>query len=408
MSHELKIAEKAANHIFGVTSGIPLYYALRAAVTLNIAEILQNQPLTVKELAEKTATNPEALFRLLRFLANEGFFTQENDVFSQNEVSHYLRDDVPFSLKSFVMLDHCDEWLTKTFNELDYTIKTGKPAFEQVYNMDIWQYHTQVKPELGATFSISMTAISNAYNESIVAGYNFSSSKMVMDVGGAYGSLLTVILRANPHLNGILFDIPEVIEQVEAGHKLLRELSNALKNIKNVIVQHISKQVEEAIEIIAPISTETKNILLQLQAAIEQGEFGKAQDLSSQTTVGIFSPQLRLEKGSFFEKIPSGADVFCLRYILHDWDDEKCIKILSNCRIAAPQAKILVIERVILTTYNARHTLAMDLWVMAFLNGAKERTEQEYAVLFEQSGYQLNQVIPVTHTPFSILEGTPK
>ena len=93
-----------------------------------------------------------------------------------------------------------------------------------------------------------------------------------------------------------------------------------------------------------------------------------------------------------------------MRYILHDWNDESCIKILKNCRANSPNAKILIVERVLQPKHNPQSTLSMDLWMLMLFDNAKERTEEEYRGLLEAAGFQLNQIIP-TDSPFSIVEG---
>jgi len=108
--------------------------------------------------------------------------------------------------------------------------------------------------------------------------------------------------------------------------------------------------------------------------------------------------------GDFFESIPAGADAYLMKLVLHDWDDEKCVQILTNCsRAMKPGSKLLVIDAVISPGNTPHPGKFLDI-NMLVMTGGKERTEKEFAVLFAKAGLHLNRVIP-THSPmFSIVE----
>ena len=111
----------------------------------------------------------------------------------------------------------------------------------------------------------------------------------------------------------------------------------------------------------------------------------------------------QLVSGSFFEKVPPGADTYFLRHIIHDWDDEKCLTILRCChQVMPPQGKLLVIESVIPPGNEPFGGKFLDL-VMLLIPGGKERTEGEYRTLFQRGGLELTRVVP-TGTEVSILE----
>ncbi|QUH06280.1 SAM-dependent methyltransferase [Saccharopolyspora erythraea] len=109
--------------------------------------------------------------------------------------------------------------------------------------------------------------------------------------------------------------------------------------------------------------------------------------------------------GDFFESVPSGADGYVLKRILHDWDDEACVRILSHCRQAmSSQGRVLVIDAVIPPGNEPHPGKPLDILLMTSLHG-KERTESEFRKVFEAAGLTLTRVIP-TGTPLSIVEGT--
>jgi hypothetical protein len=111
-------------------------------------------------------------------------------------------------------------------------------------------------------------------------------------------------------------------------------------------------------------------------------------------------------EGSFFAAIPAGADAYLLRHIIHDWTDEQSIQILSNCRKVIPaHGRILLVEFSVPAANQASLGKDVDMMMLAF-PGGMERTEAEYAALFEQSGFRLATVTP-TKSAVSVVEGRP-
>lgn len=112
--------------------------------------------------------------------------------------------------------------------------------------------------------------------------------------------------------------------------------------------------------------------------------------------------------GSFFEKVPEGADAYLMRHIIHDWDDAESIAILKNCRRAMgtnPQARLLILETVIPPGNTPMFGKLLDL-NMLVIPGGLERTEAEYRELFAASGFRLNRIVP-TSTEVSVIEALP-
>ena len=109
--------------------------------------------------------------------------------------------------------------------------------------------------------------------------------------------------------------------------------------------------------------------------------------------------------GDFFEAVPA-ADLYLLRYILHDWDDAACIRILQNCRRAMlPGGRVAVIEQVLGDIGQPGPAPLMDLNMMVMLGG-RERSETEYGQLFAAAGLRLATTIE-TNTPMAtVIEAT--
>jgi hypothetical protein len=111
--------------------------------------------------------------------------------------------------------------------------------------------------------------------------------------------------------------------------------------------------------------------------------------------------------GDFFVSLPSGGDAYLLRWIIHDWDDEHALTILRNCRSAMNStARLLLVEAIIPHDDQPHPGKAIDFDMLVALGG-KERTEEEYAALFDKCGFRLSRIIP-TASPMSLIEGMPK
>lgn len=117
--------------------------------------------------------------------------------------------------------------------------------------------------------------------------------------------------------------------------------------------------------------------------------------------------RLRLEAGSFFESVPSGADLYVLKHIIHDWPDHAAIAILRNVRDAAgPTGTVVLIELVIPDHDREFVGKWADLEMLLCADG-RERTAAQYAALCERAGLQMTRVIP-TASPYSLIEAKPR
>jgi SAM-dependent methyltransferase len=106
--------------------------------------------------------------------------------------------------------------------------------------------------------------------------------------------------------------------------------------------------------------------------------------------------------GDFSAEVPGGFDAYVLKHIIHDWNDEAAVRILSNCRRAlARHGKVLLIEIVLAPSREAAFGTLLDLEML--LIGGAERTAEQYETLFSLAGLQLSRVIR-TDAPVSILE----
>ena len=110
--------------------------------------------------------------------------------------------------------------------------------------------------------------------------------------------------------------------------------------------------------------------------------------------------------GNFFESVPAGGDAYIMKWIIHDWDDERSIRILKNCRQhMSPDSRLIIVDSVVPENDEPDFSKFFDL-NMLVMTGGKERTESEFRDLLQAGDFQLLRVIP-TNLPPSIIEAQP-
>ncbi len=319
--------------IFNLLSGFWLARSIYLAAKLGIADLLNDRPKAISDLAAETHCDARSLYRLMRVLASQGIFDEVSDrCFALTPLGATLQSDTPNSLRYTLMTEMGPAHSIGWGNGL-HSLKTGEIAFDAATGMSIWEYfaqHTQDE----AAFSQSVSNLGLIVNQAIVASYDFSGFDTLVDVGGAQGSLLTAILQANPHLKGILYDLPTVLEN---------------------------------------------------------------------TTLSAVGDHVEIQTGDFFESVTSGGDGYMMRWIMHDWNDEKASLILKNCYEAMPShGKLLLFESLILPGDEPSFVKFADV-VMMIMTGGQERTEVEFRSLLRANGFELTRVIP-TPSLLSIIE----
>lgn len=109
--------------------------------------------------------------------------------------------------------------------------------------------------------------------------------------------------------------------------------------------------------------------------------------------------------GDILELVPSGANAYVMKHIIHDWDDERSITILRNCKIAmAPGGRLMVVENVLTGPTDPDFAKFGDLEMLIVTPGGRERTADEYSSLYARAGFRLTRIVPTTST-VSIIEG---
>ena len=319
-----------------IANGTMVTQALGVVAKLGIADLIDDGERHVEELASASGSDGPSLYRILRSLASIGVFTETSrGKFTHTPVSILLRSGIEGSMRGMAIF-MAEPWHYNVWGNMLHSAKTGETAWKATYGEEVFEWF-QKHPAESDIFNNAMTDMSASVAPALIEAYDFSGIKVLADIAGGHGFLLSQILKANPELKGILFDLEHVI----AG----------------------------AWEMIS--------------------RYGVAD---------------RIERvsGDFFREVPS-ADAYIMKHIIHDWDDERSIAIMKNiCRAMTGNGKLLLLEMVVPEGNQPHPSKILDLAMLA-LPGGLERTEAEYAQLFDRAGLRLNRVVP-TMSPFSVIE----
>lgn len=310
--------------------------SLRVAVNLQIPEQLAEGSRTAAELATQCGAHEPSLTRLLRALvAMEILVEDQPGRYGLTTLGEQLRADLLGPIAQlFNSPIYWEPWVN-----LEHSVRTGERAFDFVFGMRDWDYYA-AHPEVGARFDAAMAANTGPVSKAVVSAHDFSRSAVVADIGGGDGTLLAEVLRHHPHVRGLLYDRPAVVERAKAR--------------------------------------------MHDQGVADRVEF-----------VG----------GSFMESVPSGADTYVLKSIIHDWLDPDAATILARCRAAVkPGTHLLLVERVVPEQAgpDGLEVFMMDL-NMLVNTGGRERTADEYRALLAAAGFRLDRIV-ATDAGQSVLE----
>jgi SAM-dependent methyltransferase len=317
-----------------------VFQAICAAAELGVADELRGGPQTSQEVAQRLSVHEPSLYRLMRALTVPGLLAElPGRRFALTPLGDTLRTDAPGSMRAYVRFIGSPFRLA-AWQELVYSVRTGRAAFDKVHGMPPFDFLGK-HPEAAAIFNAAMTSITAQTEEAIADAYDFSGIRKLIDVGGGHGRLLAAILKRNPTLRGVLFELPHAAEGARA-------------------------------------------------LFADEG-------LAARTEV---------VEGDFFNAIPPGGDAYLMKSIIHDWDDERCLKILGNChRAMGPRGRLLLVEGVIPPPGEPAFHKLLDLEMLVFPGGL-ERTEEEFRELFSRASFRLSRVVP-TRAASSVIEGIP-
>jgi SAM-dependent methyltransferase len=192
--------------------GIIAAQAIHAATKLGIADLLSSGPRGVAELAGDSGAHPPSLECLLRALSTLGIFGIAPDGrFCNTPLSDVLRADHPQSQRASTLFLPA-AFLWRPLGELPESVRTGEPAFQRIFGERFFDYLASHQDD-ATTFNAVMTEGISWTSSAVLAAYDFSRFRQLVDVGGGEGALLRDILSATPGTRAVLFDLPQVVSR---------------------------------------------------------------------------------------------------------------------------------------------------------------------------------------------------
>jgi hypothetical protein len=187
-----------------------LWHCLCAITRLEVPERLATGSLPLAELAAAVGAHPDALWRVLRLVADHHIVTFEGDRVGLTDRGRLLCRDHPSSLSAaFATVGTSD-----VAHGLTQTLRTGRAAAPRVLGMGYWEY-LAAHPDQQALFDQAMVQRAQALSLACVPVLDWPTSGVIADIAGGTGTLLAAVLEAAPGTRGILVDQPQVLARAQ-------------------------------------------------------------------------------------------------------------------------------------------------------------------------------------------------
>ncbi|ATL67169.1 methyltransferase [Nocardia terpenica] len=187
-------------------------YAVRAAVTLGVPELLADGPASLGELAAATGVDADTLGRLLRYLVAHGLFGEpEPQRYALTDVSRGLIGEAGAARRAWMDLSGPGARMDAAYGGLAHALRTGGDGYSAVHGRPLWEDLAD-KPRLRAEFDTLMGTDTATVAHLVATEYDWTGIEHVIDVGGGAGILLTEILRARPSMRGTVVDLPRAVD----------------------------------------------------------------------------------------------------------------------------------------------------------------------------------------------------
>lgn len=332
------------DRLIGMLFGFFPAQVLQTVAALDVAEHLAAGPLPVADLADRTRTDPDALYRLVRAasvlglveLAPDGTATLTPD-------GALLRRGVPGSVGRLAML-FCGSRTWSCWGDLAESVRTGDNAWERLTGTSTFAFF-DADPELSATFTEAMAEGTRAAAPAIVAHTDLTGVGTLADLGGGNGTLLAAYLSANPGLRGVLVD--------SAG---------GLGDAADVLRAH---GLEDRVETVAG------DFFASVPVADAYVVKSVLHDWDDERSLAV----LRTVRAA----VPDGGTLLVVEPVVPTDPD-----VLAD-----------------------RHTLLMSDLNMLVCTGGRERTHAEFDALLACGGFRLESVTPCPPSGYSVLRAVP-
>lgn len=300
---------------------------LRSAIEVGLIDRLASEPTPAETLAEELDLDRDKTYRLLRALGHHGVLTEDADrQFALTPVGERFQSDHPHSLRDEVLFLHSPEWVSAMFH-LPEVVRDGEPnGFVREFGCGVFEY-METDPEFARLFNDFMTAASRGQSDAVLSALEDYD----------FGQFSSVCDVGGGH-----------------GH-LLCHVLDAHPHLDGTVLDRPSVVREKSDRWDAKLGVEDRC-----------------------TYVG----------GDMFEAVPV-ADAYFMKWILHDWSDEACVRILSTIHESAPpDARLFVVEAVVPGPETPHFSKRLDMTMLVHLGG-RERTLAEYEALLDEADWEL-------------------
>lgn len=325
-------ARQPAETLLRLSTGAWTTQALATCARLGLADALETgAAVGLAALARTVDADPPSLARLLRYLAMLGVVVADPNGFRLTEVGALLRTNSPGSMRPLALMYGGPFY--RSFALLTHTVRTGHTGFERLFGENHFDYFAR-RPELAACFDEAMAASAHMFDP-------LSAHPVFTAAGGAAG--------------------PRTVVDVAGGTgELLGRLLAARPNLRGVLL-------------------ERPHVVAAARRSLDAAGVGE---------------RCAYRAGDFAD-VPAGGDVYVLSRVLHDWDDERCGRILRHCATAMPaHADLLVVERLLPADGSPAPAIAWDLHMMCNVGG-RERGVEHYGRLLGEAGLRLVDASPL-------------
>lgn len=309
---------------------------LYVAASLDIATVLGEAELTATAIAAHTTANSDAIARLMHMLAAMGVFEETAPgVYRNNKLSSFLRTDHPKNVRAMVLMHNSEAMSRPWFEQLERGVREGVSPFSLTHGEALFDYLDH-HADFDQLFSQAMDSVEALTGDSFATEFDWGRFERIIDVGGSRGAKSLAILQRYPQLRALVVDRAQVIAEAQTYW-----------------VAHRKSGVER--------------MLFQ------------AGDLLSSVPPAV-----------------SDKDIYLLSAVLHGFDDDTCVQVLTHLARASGTsgARVAVLE-LVLPERNV--DLARASFDMQMFMGTKgrERTLTQWKFLFERSGMVLQEVVNV-------------
>ena len=337
-------------HPLQLTSGALLTSAIGAAAHLRIADALATGAKTAEELATTASCQPNQLHRLLTALTAIGIFRRRDDGrFENTEDSAPLRTDHAESIRHYCMLAATEYY--RASGALLAAVLSGESAFSCAFGTTLYT-HLNEHPGVAELYDRAMADLTRPVGRHLADAIDFCSARVVADIGGGRGELLTSLLARFPDLTGICVDRTDVC--------------------------------------------------------------ARARQERSDASGATLDSRLRFSDRDFFEPLGIDADIYILKNVLHNWPDEQVRALLNNVANAMarphppPVPRLLVVEPMKQQGPLTMPAAIGDLFQLAICErGARRRDEEDFGQLLDEAGLEVNRTVtlPTGHTVLECTRG---